>query len=365
LYTPKMEGAEQDIHDLTMNRAHAWYGDTLPEIVQKRLDKELKSVIGNGFSVIYLISQKLVYKSNKDGYLVGSRGSVGSSLVATMTGITEVNPLPPHYRCPKCKWTHFYEKGEYGSGYDLPDKDCPNCGTELIKDGQDIPFETFLGFKGNKVPDIDLNFSWDYQPIAHNYTKVLFGENNVYRAGTIGTVADKTAYGYVKAYERDTEQNFRGAEIDRLAKGATGVKRTTGQHPAGILVVPDYMDIYDFTPIQYPADDLTAAWRTTHFDFHSIHDNILKLDILGHDDPTMIRMLQDLSGIDPKTIPTDDPGVMALFSGTDILGVTPEEIQSSTGTLGVPEFGTRFVRGMLEETHPKTFAELLKISGLS
>ena len=365
LYTPKMEGAEQDIHDLTMNRAHAWYGDTLPEIVQKRLDKELKSVIGNGFSVIYLISQKLVYKSNKDGYLVGSRGSVGSSLVATMTGITEVNPLPPHYRCPKCKWTHFYEKGEYGSGYDLPDKDCPNCGTELIKDGQDIPFETFLGFKGNKVPDIDLNFSGDYQPIAHNYTKVLFGENNVYRAGTIGTVADKTAYGYVKAYERDTEQNFRGAEIDRLAKGATGVKRTTGQHPAGILVVPDYMDIYDFTPIQYPADDLTAAWRTTHFDFHSIHDNILKLDILGHDDPTMIRMLQDLSGIDPKTIPTDDPGVMALFSGTDILGVTPEEIQSSTGTLGVPEFGTRFVRGMLEETHPKTFAELLKISGLS
>lgn len=365
LYTPKMPGAEDDIKNLTLNKAHEWYGDPLPDIVQKRVDKELKSVIGNGFSVIYLISQKLVAKSNKDGYLVGSRGSVGSSLVATLTGITEVNPLPPHYRCPKCKWSHFYEKGEYGSGYDLPDKECPECGTELVKDGQEIPFETFLGFKGNKVPDIDLNFSGDYQPVAHNYTKVLFGENNVFRAGTIGTVADKTAYGYVKAYERDTEQNLRGAEVDRLAKGATGVKRTTGQHPAGILVVPDYLDIYDFTPIQYPADDLTAAWKTTHFDFHSIHDNILKLDCLGHDDPTMIRMLQDLSGIEPKTIPTDDPGVMKLFSGTDILGVTPEQIQSKTGTLGIPEFGTRFVRGMLEETHPKTFAELVKISGLS
>ena len=365
LYTPKMEGAEDNIRNLTMNTAHEWYGDPLPEIVDQRLQKELKSIIGNGFSVIYLISQMLVFKSNKDGYLVGSRGSVGSSLVATMTGITEVNPLPPHYRCPECKWSHFYVKGEYGSGYDLPDKDCPKCGAHLIKDGQDIPFETFLGFKGNKVPDIDLNFSGDYQPIAHNYTKVLFGENNVFRAGTIGTIADKTAYGYVKAYERDKGLHLRNAEIDRLAKGTTGVKRTTGQHPAGILVVPDYMDIYDFTPIQYPADDQTAAWKTTHFDFHSIHDNILKLDILGHDDPTMIRMLQDLSGIDPKTIPMDDPGVMKLFSGTDVLGVTPEQIQSKTGTLGVPEFGTRFVREMLDQTHPDTFASLLKISGLS
>ncbi|GKT03271.1 PolC-type DNA polymerase III [Furfurilactobacillus entadae] len=367
LYTPRMEGAEDEIRTRTMDTAHALYGDPLPEIVQKRVDRELKSIIGNGFSVIYLIAQRLVHKSNKDGYLVGSRGSVGSSVVATFAGITEVNPLPPHYLCKNadCKYSEFYTHGEYSSGYDLPDKDCPECGQPLDKDGQNIPFETFLGFKGNKVPDIDLNFSGDYQPIAHNYTKVLFGEDNVFRAGTIGTVADKTAYGYVKAYERDHELNLRQAEVDRLSSGATGVKRTTGQHPAGIIVVPDYMDIYDFTPIQYPADDQDAAWKTTHFDFHSIHDNILKIDILGHDDPTMIRTLQDLSGIDPQTIPTDDPGVMKLFSGTDILGVTEEQIFSKTGTLGIPEFGTRFVRGMLEETHPKNYSELLQISGLS
>ncbi len=365
LYTPRMKGAEDEIKERTMKTAHQWYGEKLPEIVDARLKKELKSIIGNGFSVIYLIAQRLVAKSNKDGYLVGSRGSVGSSLVATLTGITEVNPLPPHYRCPNCQYSEFFTKGEYSSGFDLPKKKCPKCGTMLIGDGHNIPFETFLGFTGNKVPDIDLNFSGDYQPIAHNYTKVLFGEKNVYRAGTIGTVADKTAYGYVKAYERDTGKSFRGAEEDRLAKGATGVKRTTGQHPAGIIVVPDYMDIFDFTPIQYPADDQTAAWETTHFDFHSIHDNILKIDILGHDDPTMIRMLQDLSGINPKTIPMDDSGVMSLFSSPKILGVTAEQIQSKTGTLGVPEFGTRFVRGMLEETHPKNYSELLQISGLS
>ncbi|MGX4763359.1 PolC-type DNA polymerase III [Holzapfeliella sp. JNUCC 72] len=365
LYTPIMEHSEEEIRELSYNKAYELYGNPLPKIVEDRIEHELKSIIGNGFSVIYLISQKLVYKSNKDGYLVGSRGSVGSSFAATMTGITEVNPLPPHYRCGSCKYSEFYTKGEYGSGYDLPNKKCPNCGEELVKDGHDIPFETFLGFNGDKVPDIDLNFSGDYQPVAHNYTKVLFGEDSVFRAGTIGTVADKTAFGYVKHYEEEKELDLRTAEVERLAKGSTGVKRTTGQHPAGIIVVPDYMDIYDFTPIQYPADDQSSTWKTTHFDFHSIHDNILKLDILGHDDPTMIRMLQDLSGIDPLTIPTNDPGVMALFSGTESIGVTPEQINSKTGTLGVPEFGTKFVRGMLEDTKPTTFAELLQISGLS
>jgi DNA polymerase-3 subunit alpha (Gram-positive type) len=365
LYTPEIPGVNENFERDVMRTAHEWYGEELPEIVAARVKKELKSIIGNGFAVIYNIAQQLVLKSNKDGYLVGSRGSVGSSLAATLSGITEVNPLPPHYRCPQCQYSEFYTKGEYGSGFDLPDKDCPKCGTELIKDGHDIPFETFLGFHGDKVPDIDLNFSGDYQPVAHNYIKIMFGEDHAFRAGTIGTVADKTAYGYVKAYERDNGLMLRGAEIDRLASGATGVKRTTGQHPAGILIVPGNMDIYDFTPIQYPADDQGAAWLTTHFDFHSIHDNILKMDVLGHDDPTMIRMLQDLSGVEPKSIPTDDPGVMQLFSGTESLGVTPEQINSKTGTLGVPEFGTRFVRGMLEETKPGTFAELLQISGLS
>ena len=282
-----------------------------------------------------------------------------------MSGITEVNPLAPHYRCPKCKYSQFFENGEYGSGFDLPDKDCPECGTPLVKDGQDIPFATFLGFHGDKVPDIDLNFSGDYQPVAHNFIRVMFGPDNSYRAGTIATVADKTAYGYAKHFDEERDLKLRNAELDRLASGVRGVKRTTGQHPAGIVVVPDDMDIYDFTPVSYPADDVNAAWLITHYDFHSIHDNILKFDILGHDDPTMIRHLQDLSGIDPLTIPPDDPGVMSLFSGTKALGVTPEQIGSKTGTLGVPEFGTRFVRGMLEETKPTTFSELLQISGLS
>ncbi|CAD2076731.1 PolC-type DNA polymerase III [Phocicoccus pinnipedialis] len=365
LYTPKIENAEQEIEDMTYANAKKLYGENLPKIIKERLEFELKSIIGNGFSVVYLISQKLVKKSLNDGYLVGSRGSVGSSLVATMMEITEVNPMPPHYICPKCKESHFFNDGKYSSGYDLPDKNCEVCDVRLIKEGQDIPFETFLGFEGDKVPDIDLNFSGEYQAHAHAYTKELFGEEYVYRAGTISTLADKTAFGYVNGYMNDHGLVKRKAEIDRLASEAEGIKRTTGQHPGGIIVIPDYMDVFDFTPIQYPADDTEAEWRTTHFDFHSIDENVLKLDILGHVDPTMIRMLEDLTGLDPKTIPTNDERTMSLFKGPETLGVTREEIHSETGTYGVPEFGTNFVREMLVDTKPSTFGELVQISGLS
>lgn len=365
LYTPFIEQAEETVAELTYKKAFEIYGNPLPDIVDLRIEKELTSILGNGFAVIYLASQMLVQRSNERGYLVGSRGSVGSSFVATMIGITEVNPLSPHYVCGQCQYSEFITDGSYGSGFDMPNKDCPNCGHKLSKNGQDIPFETFLGFDGDKVPDIDLNFSGEDQPSAHLDVRDIFGEEYAFRAGTVGTVAAKTAYGFVKGYERDYGKFYREAEVERLAQGAAGVKRTTGQHPGGIVVIPNYMDVYDFTPVQYPADDVTAEWQTTHFNFHDIDENVLKLDVLGHDDPTMIRKLQDLSGIDPNDIPMDDPGVMALFSGTDILGVTPEQIGTSTGMLGIPEFGTNFVRGMVDETHPTTFAELLQLSGLS
>ena len=365
LYTPFIDQAEETVAELTYKKAFETYGNPLPDIVDLRIEKELTSILGNGFAVIYLASQMLVHRSNERGYLVGSRGSVGSSFVATMIGITEVNPLSPHYVCGQCQYSEFITDGSYGSGFDMPDKDCPSCGHKLSKNGQDIPFETFLGFDGDKVPDIDLNFSGEDQPSAHLDVRDIFGEEYAFRAGTVGTVAAKTAYGFVKGYERDYGKFYREAEVERLAQGAAGVKRTTGQHPGGIVVIPNYMDVYDFTPVQYPADDVTAEWQTTHFNFHDIDENVLKLDVLGHDDPTMIRKLQDLSGIDPNDIPMDDPGVMALFSGTDILGVTPDQIGTSTGMLGIPEFGTNFVRGMVDETHPTTFAELLQLSGLS
>ena len=341
-----------------------------PNITEDEIKQKMTGIIGANFDVIYLIAQKLVKKSNDDGYLVGSRGSVGSSLVATMMGITEVNALPPHYVCPNCKHSIFELNGkslgaDYGSGYDLPDMNCPKCGTKMNKEGQDMPFATFLGFHADKVPDIDLNFSDLNQAAAHEYTKVLFGVDNVYRAGTIGTVAEKTAFGYVKGYCEDKGITMRTAEVERLANGCTGVKRTTGQHPGGIVVIPGYMDVFDFTPFQYPADDPTSAWRTTHFDYHAIDQDVLKLDILGHSGPTKLRLIQNITGDDVTKVPLDDKETMGIFLSPNPLGVTKEQIMNDTGTLGIPEFGTPFTLQMVRETKPKTFAELVKISGLS
>ncbi len=369
---PVIENSDQMLRDICYNKAHEIYGEKLPAIVHERLERELNSIISNGYAVMYIIAQKLVWKSNEDGYLVGSRGSVGSSFVATMAGITEVNPLAPHYYCRKCHYCDF-ESEEVKSyadagraGCDMPDKNCPECGEPLMKEGFDIPFETFLGFKGNKEPDIDLNFSGEYQSKAHAYCEVIFGYGQTYRAGTIGTLADKTAVGYIRNYYEERGVRKRSCEIDRIVQGCVGIRRTTGQHPGGIIVLPLGEEIHSFTPIQHPANDMSTDIVTTHFDYHSIDHNLLKLDILGHDDPTMIRMLEDLTGIDARNIPLDDKHVMSLFQSTEALGILPEDIGGcKLGSLGIPEFGTEFVIQMLIDTNPQSFSDLVRISGLS
>lgn len=365
-YSPELPGAADELKGLALNTAHELYGDPLPEIVQKRLDKELNSIIGNGYSSLYMVAQKLVSKSLSDGYLVGSRGSVGSSFVAHLAGITEVNALPAHYRCPNCKYSEFPNVGDDSRcGIDLPPKDCPNCGTPLRREGYEIPFETFLGFKGDKTPDIDLNFSGEYQPVAHKFTEVMFGEGHAFRAGTISGVKDKTAYGYVLHYCEEYGLNLSEAEKNRLAMGCVGTRRTTGQHPGGIVIVPEDLEIFDFCPVQHPAEKIDAESITTHFDFHALDDKLVKLDILGHDDPTTLRMLQDITGIDPKSIPLHDEETMSIFKSDEALGISLKELKCDVGSLGIPEFGTNFVRGMLMDTRPTTMEELVRIAGLS
>ena len=367
---PEIENSDQDLRDICYNKAHSMYGEDLPEIVTERLERELNSIISNGYAVMYIIAQKLVWKSVEDGYLVGSRGSVGSSFVATMAGISEINPLPAHYYCGKCHYYDFdsEEVRAYAgsSACDMPDKKCPVCGEMLIKDGHDIPFETFLGFKGNKEPDIDLNFSSEYQSNAHDYTEVIFGAGQTFRAGTVGTMAEKTAFGYVKKYYEEHGESKRTAEIERIASGCVGVRRSTGQHPGGIVVLPVGEEIYTFTPVQHPANDMKTRTITTHFDYHKIDSNLLKLDILGHQDPTMIRMLEDLTDVDAAAIRMDDQDVLSLFESPRALGITPEDIGGcKLGSLGLPELGTHFVMNMLEQTKPKSFSDLVRISGLS
>ena len=365
LYAPMVPGADREIQEMSYARARKLYGENLPKIVSDRLELELKPILRHGFAALYIIAQRLVKKSNDDGYLVGSRGSVGSSFVATMIGVTEVNPLPPHYRCPHCQYNRFIDDGSVGSGFDLPSEDCPVCGTPLIKDGHNIPFAVFLGFDGDKVPDIDLNFSGDYQPVAHKYTEVLFGKMNVFRAGTIAGLQDKNAYGYAMHYYEDQGEAKGRPYIEHMMRGCMGVKATTGQHAGGIMVVPRDMDVHYFTPIQRPANNMESDTLTTHFDYHSISERLVKLDILGHDDPTVIKMLEELTHRDPETIPFDDPATMSIFTSTDALGITPEDLGANMGTYGIPEFRTSFTQKMIDDSNPDCFADLVRISGFS